>query len=195
MTRSSLGYDIDIWVQDVGRTSNGYTGIIETHDRHLCRRNWQWVRSKEFGSDVSKDRNGERWWLLTQWWMLLGDIRQNKKALKPSCRVEISSKPWLKSRCRPSSVSYSLGPLRSQACWRGERVSVGKEFWACWRNQNFGWGATEQALSRQEASCSPYDGSSFIPGWFLKSLENALGEGSSSGKNVLDPQAASNLHQ
>ena len=127
--------------------------------------------------------------------MLLGDIRQNKKALKPSCRVEISSKPWLKSRCRPSSVSYSLGPLPSQACWRGERVSVGKEFWACWRNHNFGWGATEQALSRQEASCSPYDGSSFIPGWFLKSLENALGEGSSSGKNVLDPQAASNLHQ
>lgn len=93
----------------VGRTSNGYTGIIENHDRHLCRRNWQWVRSKEFGSDVRKDRNGERWWLLTQWWMLLGNTRQNTKALKPSCRVEISSKPWLKSQCRPSSVSYSLG--------------------------------------------------------------------------------------
>ena len=110
MTQSSLGYDIEIWVHMfVGRTSNGYTGIIENHDRHLCRRNWQWVRSKEFGSDVSKDRNGERWWLLTQWWMLLGNTRQNTKALKPSCRVEISSKPWLKSQCRPSSVSYSLG--------------------------------------------------------------------------------------
>lgn len=93
----------------VGRTSNGYTGIIENHDRHLCRRNWQWVRSKEFGSDVRKDHNGERWWLLTQWWMLLENTRQNTKALKPSCRVEISSKPWLKSQCRPSSVSYSLG--------------------------------------------------------------------------------------
>ena len=48
------------------------------------------------------------------------DIRQNTKALKLSCRVEISSKPWLKSQCRPNSVSYFLGLLPSQACWRGE---------------------------------------------------------------------------
>lgn len=36
MTQSTLGYGIEIWVQDVGRTSNGYTGIIENHDRYCA---------------------------------------------------------------------------------------------------------------------------------------------------------------